>query len=250
MSYRSTALAYAVALGLALASPSALSAAVTVTGSATLTSDYVFRGVSQTNRDPAIQAGVEAAAESGWYVGGWGSNISWLSDLSTSAAPISSSLEFDVYGGYRGSFGEDVSFDVGGIAYVYPGDFPSGFNDADTFEAYFGVTWSLLNAKYSYALTDLFGFADSDGSGYLELNGNWGFADDWTLNAHVGHQWIESNDDYDYTDWKLGVTRAFESGFTLAFAYVDTNGDEVLWSNPHGEQIADTAGVITVSKAF
>src|SRR5690349_13174945 len=105
-SYALIALALASIPGLALAG---------VSGTAALTSDYVFRGVSQTDRDPAIQAGVEFAFDNGWYLGTWGSNISWLSDLSTSAAPISSSVELDVYGGYRGKFGDTVAFDAGAI---------------------------------------------------------------------------------------------------------------------------------------
>ena len=76
-------------------------------GSADVVNDYLFRGISQTNRKPAVQAGLEFDHASGWYIGGWGSNVSWLSDASTSAQPISSSLEIDLYGGYRGSFSAD-----------------------------------------------------------------------------------------------------------------------------------------------
>ena len=79
----------------------ATSAHAGTTGSVALTSDYVFRGVSQTDGKPALQGGIEFASEGGFYAGAWGSNVSWLSDLSTTAAPISSSLELDVYGGYR-----------------------------------------------------------------------------------------------------------------------------------------------------
>ena len=221
-----------------------------VSGTAALTSDYVFRGVSQTNGDPALQVGVEGAFDSGWYVGAWGSNISWLSDLSTPAAPISSSLELDVYGGYRGKFGDTVTFDAGAIGYWYPGDFPSGFNEADTAELYFGIGVGMFSAKYFYAVTDLFGYTDSDGSSYLDLSANWGFADSWTLNLHAGRQWIESNESYEYSDWKLGVTKGFANGWSLAFAYFDTNADDVLYTNPHGTQIADGAGVLTLTKAF
>ena len=90
-------------------------------GNVSLTSDYVFRGVSQTNQEPALQGGVEYAAESGAYIGTCGSSISWLSDLSSSAAPISSNLELDVYGGYRGKFSEAVSCSVGALHYWCPG---------------------------------------------------------------------------------------------------------------------------------
>jgi hypothetical protein len=224
MSYRSTYLVCAILLGLAAASESAHAG---TTGSAALTSDYVFRGVSQSNSDPAIQAGFEFASETGWYAGTWGSSISWLSDLSAVGAEISSSVEIDAYGGYRGKFGESVSFDVGAIYYWYPGDYPSAFNEAD-----------------------LFGYSDSDGSGYLDLGANWGFADTWTLNLHAGKQWIESNEDFEYTDWKLGVTKAFANGFSLAVAYTDTNADSALYTNPYGTEIADATAAITLSKAF
>ena len=225
------------------------SAAATVSGTAALTSDYVFRGVSQTNGDPAIQAGFEWT-DAGFYAGAWGSNISWLSNVSTDAAKISSSLELDAYAGFRGAIGDGVTFDVGAIYYWYPGDFPSGFNSADTVEIYGALGAGIFTAKYSYAVTDFIGFADSDGSGYLDLAANWPFADTWTLNLHAGRQWIESNEDFECIDWKVGATKAFANGFSLAVAYVDTDADDLLYSNPHGTQIADATATLTLTKAF
>ena len=224
-------------------------------GNVSLTSDYVFRGVSQSNQQPALQGGVEYAAESGAYIGTWGSSISWLSDLSTSAAPISSSLELDVYGGYRGKFSEAVSYDVGALYYWYPGDFPSGFNSADTLEVYAGITVAAsdklsLGAKYSYAATDLFGYVDSDGSGYLDLSANLTVGKGVTINTHAGKQWIEGNDAFEYTDWKLGVTKAFDNGFSVGAAWTDTDADDALYTNPFGHRIADGTFALTVTKAF
>src|SRR5690606_3215227 len=83
-----------------------------LSGSATLTSDYVFRGLTQSNRDPAIQAGVEWA-DGGFYAGAWGSSISWLSDLSSVGVPVSSSVELDFYAGFGGEFSDTASWDVG-----------------------------------------------------------------------------------------------------------------------------------------
>ena len=225
------------------------------TGSVSLTSDYVFRGVSQSNQEPALQGGVEYAADSGAYIGTWGSSISWLSDLSTTAAPLSSSLELDVYGGYRGKFSDAVSYDVGALYYWYPGDFPAGFNSADTLEVYAGITVAAsdkvsLGAKYSLATTDLFGYADSDGSGYLDLSANFAVADGWTINTHAGRQWIEGNDAFEYTDWKLGVTRAFDNGFSVGLAYTGTDADDALYTNPFGNKVADDTVALTVTKAF
>jgi uncharacterized protein (TIGR02001 family) len=247
MHYRSSVPLCAILLGLAAASEPVQAG---VTGTAALTSDYVFRGVSQTGGDPALQAGFESAAESGWYAGLWGSNVSWLSDLSTSAAPISSSVEIDAYGGFRGRFSEALGFDAGAIFYGYPGDFPAGFNEADTLELYFGLSWDIWGLKVSYAPTDLFGYPDSDGSQYLELNANWPLTSTWTLNAHAGHQWIESNDAFDYTDWKLGLTWAWVDGFSVAAAYVDTNAEDALYTNPFGTRVADATVMLTLTKAF
>ena len=229
-------------------------AAATVSGTAALTSDYVFRGVSQTNGDPAIQAGFEWT-DAGFYAGAWGSNVSWLSDLSTDAAKISSSVELDAYAGYRGQllpsvFTDTVKFDVGALYYWYPGDYPAGFNSPDTAELYVGVSAGIVSAKYSYALTDLFGYADSDGSGYLDVSANWEFVPTWTLNVHGGKQWIENNEAFEYADWKLGVTKAFDGGFSVAVAYTGTDADEPLYTNPYGNFLGDDAFVLTLGKSF
>src|SRR5688572_15502433 len=107
-------------------------------GSLALTSYYLFRGIPQNNQQPALQGDIEYAADSGFYVGSWGSNVSWLSDTNVSPDSISNSVELDFYGGYRGKFGESAGFDVGALYYWYPGDYPSGFNSPDTGEIYFG----------------------------------------------------------------------------------------------------------------
>jgi len=233
----------------------ATSAHAGTTGSVALTSDYVFRGVSQTDGKPALQGGIEFASEGGFYAGAWGSNVSWLSDLSTTAAPISSSLELDVYGGYRGKFSNAVSYDVGLLYYAYPGDFPVGFNSADTAEVYAGLTVAAsdklsLGAKYSHAVTDLFGYVDSSGSGYLDLNATLALDGGWSLAAHAGKQWIDGNGAFEYSDWKLGVTKAFDNGFSVAAAWTDTDADDALYTNPFGHRIADGTFALTVTKAF
>ena len=249
-SIRRTAMASVLA-GLAFAS----TAHAGTTGSVTVTSDYIFRGTTQTNQEPALQGGLEYAAESGLYIGTWGSNVSWLSDLSSPAAPISSSLEIDVYGGYRGKFSDTVSYDVGALYYWYPGDFPSGFNSADTLEVYAGITVAAsekitLGAKYSVAATDLFGYADSSGSGYLDLSANFVVAEGWTVGAHAGKQWIDGNGAFEYADWKLGVTKAFSNGFSVGLAYTGTDADSALYTNPFGSKIARDTVALTVTKAF
>ena len=212
-------------------------ASAQVSGSVTLTNNYLFRGVTQTNENPALLGGITWNHDSGFYAGGWGSSISWLSD---SDPAVSSSVELDGFVGYAGSFGEsDLGFDVGANYYWYPGDFPSGYNSPNTLELYAGVTYKVLSAKYWYSTTDLFGIPDSDGSSNLDVAANWEFVPGLTLNAAVGKQWVNNYGDLDYSFWKLGVTKSFESGFSIAAAWNDTDIDGL-----------DEAFTVSISKSF
>lgn len=235
-----------------LAGPAAQAAEATssIGGSVAVVSDYLFRGLSQTNRKPAVQPGIEYDHASGWYIGAWGSNISWLSDTSTAAAPLSSSLEVDLYSGYRGSFGSDWTYDVGLYEYYYPGDYPAGFTRPYTTEGYVSLAWKTLSLKYSRAFTNLFGFPDSKRSGYLDLSWNVEFNAGWTLNTHVGRQYVANTPGFSYTDWKLGVTRALRHGYSVALGYYDTNAERAAYTNAYGHFVGRATGVLTLSKAF
>lgn len=224
-------------------------AAAAVSGTLALTSDYLFRGLSQTNQKPALQGGVEYAHDSGFYAGLWGSNVSWLSDLSSTATPVSSSVELDFYAGWRGG-GDTVKFDAGVYSYYYPGDYPHGFVRPYTTEAYFGLSAGPATLKYYHALSNLFGFADSDGSGYLDLSVNYEFSPGWVLNAHAGRQRVKGFSAASYTDWKLGLTRNFDGGWSLAAAYLDTDADRAVYTNPFGNYLGRATGTLTLTKAF
>jgi len=228
----------------------------TFTGNFTLASEYRYRGIAQTNSKPAVQGGFDYSHSSGFYVGTWASNVSWLSDASTSSAPISSSLEWDFYGGYKGTVG-DFGYDVGVLQYWYPGKYPSGFNKPDTFEGYVAGTWKMLTLKYSYAFTDLFGATDSKGAGYTDLTGNFELPEGFTLVAHVGYQYIPgttgySKSDRSYTDWKLGVTKEWV-GLTFGLFYLDTNakGDSgQFYRNAYNKDLGRSTALFSVTKTF
>ena len=124
------------------AAPAAAPAEHTFTGTESLVSQYIFRGLSQTNGDPALQAGGDYSHSSGLYAGTWLSNVSWVTDqnANTRSAPVSlaspgsvgapyapnrsnaNSVEWDFYAGFKNSFaGGDWNYDVGVIRYYYPG---------------------------------------------------------------------------------------------------------------------------------
>lgn len=219
-------------------------------GTLALTSDYLFRGLSQTNQEPALQGGVEYAHDSGFYAGVWGSNISWLSDLSSASTPISSSVELDGYAGWRGSAGDTIKLDAGVYTYYYPGDYPQGFVRPYTTEVYFGVSAGPASLKYFHAVSNLFGFAESDGSGYLDLSVNYEFSPGWVLNGHAGRQRVKGTSIASYTDWKLGLTRNFDGGWSLAAAYLDTDAVRAAYTNPFGNFLGRSTGTLTLTKAF
>ncbi|MBL0162488.1 MAG: hypothetical protein IPP82_02225 [Xanthomonadales bacterium] len=85
-----------------------------VTGNAALTTDYVWRGSSQTLEKPAVQAGVKFAVTTGFYASAWGSNVEF-------APVLSATSEFDLAIGWGRKVGDDWAFDVNALRYVYPG---------------------------------------------------------------------------------------------------------------------------------
>ena len=226
----------------------------TFTGNVGLYSQYVFRGISQTNEKPAIQGGFDLGHKSGFYAGTWASNISWLSDGNPD---VSAPIEWDFYGGYKWGFAEDWVADFGVLYYWYPGSYPAGYSPKpNTTELYAALNWKMLQVKYSYAVTDTFGFPNSDGSYYIEGNVNWDVVEkvnDYigkiTLIGHVGYQDYRHNGDYSYTDWKAGAA-ADVMGLTVGLVVTGTNATSALYTNRFGKDISDTQVVGYVQKTF
>jgi len=170
----------------------------TVTGNATLISDYRFRGFTQTNYGPAFQGGFDVAHKSGFYLGNWNSNVA-------QALYNGASLETDLYGGYKGELMKDLGYDVGVIHYMYaksgkdyqaplagnaPG--PAQGKKIDNTEIYGGLTYGPFSGKLFYVTGDYFKTAalagqpyKTDKSTYLDLNYSQEFSG-ITLGAHYG----------------------------------------------------------------
>jgi uncharacterized protein (TIGR02001 family) len=202
----------------------------TITGNVGLFSQYIFRGLTQTDRDPAIQGGLDYSHASGFYLGTWASNISWLRDFD--AYSNGGSMEWDFYGGFKGAFGKsDFGYDVGLLYYWYPGDATPGLNKANTFEVYGALSWKWLSAKYSYSVNNkTFGVGDSSGTWYLDFSADFPVTDKFNIQAHWGKQKFQgdtagvSNDSFaSYEDWKIGVTYLLPKDFKVGAFYSDTS---------------------------
>jgi uncharacterized protein (TIGR02001 family) len=233
-----------------------------------LFSDYLFRGVSQTNGDPAVQGGFDLGYEAGpvnLYAGTWASNVSWLTD---SGAYTSSSMEWDFYGGVNGKFGKsDIGYDVGLLYYYYPGTKAPGAVSANTTEIYGALSWKWLSAKYSYSLSDYFGLRDinnnkTDGTWYLDLKAKYEFEGAAKGLAVFGHYGITEiagtygvNADPSYNDWNIGASYTVQSSVfkdtEIGAYWSDTaNINRAVYTNPQGYDTAKGMFVAYVKKTF
>ncbi|MFI4939833.1 MAG: TorF family putative porin [Burkholderiales bacterium] len=206
-------------------------------------SDYRYRGISQTRLDPALQGGVDYTNNpTGYYLGTWLSSIKWITDVGGS-----DDVEWDLYGGKRGDIIKDkLSYDVGVLSYVYPSN--ELHPNANTTEIYGQLGYGpSYYAKYSYSVTNLFGFVDSKKSGYLDIGANIDVGNGFTINLHGGRQTVKNNSDFSYTDWKAGVTKDF-GVVSGALAVISTNTSH--YTAPNGDNLGKTALVLVVTKTF
>jgi uncharacterized protein (TIGR02001 family) len=270
--FKKTIIAGLVVSAFAPALASAADSPHTLTGNVGVYSQYIFRGLTQTNKDPALQGGFDYSHASGFYAGTWLSNISWLTDSPAATGYSSSSLEWDFYGGYKGTIGKsDFGYDVGILQYYYPGTsgttatpFPVGIGKADTLEIYGAVTWKWLSAKYSHSVSSkTFGVDNSDGTYYLDLSATYPVTDKVNLIAHYGVQKFTgstagvalSNDaNASYKDWKLGATYTLPKDFTIGgyFTGTDMTADQkIFYTNASDNRLVgkDTF-TLFVSKTF
>jgi len=186
---------------------------ISLSGNVALTTDYVWRGMTQNAGDPAISGGFDLEDDSGFYIGAWASNVLAADSGETG------SLELDGYLGYTGSFNDDAGYDIGYIAYTYPGvdslDFEEAYISFDFYGAY------VLYAAGEGTATNYgeIGFSTDAGPGSFSIS--YGDYEDTGTNYLVGY------------DWTVG-------DFTLGFYYSDFNHD----SNPAKDE---DGGYFTIS---
>lgn len=204
-------------------------------------SDYVFRGISQTGSNPAVQGGIDWAHDSGVHLGVWGSNVDFGTDAGT---------EVDWVAGYAGQIG-DVAYDLKLTYYSYPG--ASNSLDYDFWEAALVLGYDLGPASLGVAYNYSPAFFGGSGQAHY-VSGSVAvavpeFPLGLTLSAGIGRQFIEDNATWgtpDLTDWRVGAAGRVE-GFDLALTYTDT---DLASADCGGSNLCEGRFVFAVSRAF
>lgn len=221
-------------------------------GNAAVTTDYRFRGLSQTQNDPAVQAGFTLAHDSGVYFGLWGSNINFGSGTPN--------LELDPSLGFAttlDSFASKPLLDVGVVYYNYP-----SASDLSWVEFYGKLTFASVLAEGDSILTNVNFTNDYAGADTNSWNVNAGYSIPFGSTgfggvASVGYTVVDDEDKYsfggddNYVDWKVGVNYAFKSisGATAELAAVGTNIDTDAMDDATARGV-ETGAVFTLTKTF
>ena len=215
-----------------------------------LSTDYIFRGFTQTNNDPAISGGFDYSFDSGFYVGVWASNVnfgsnSFLNDDGELDSTSSTSTEIDVYGGYAVEIADGVELDLGYVYFVYPGDSGalnySEFTSTITF--YEDLSFGLIYSP------DYFG-SDEDAI-VFNTDYSFGIAKNLSLDLHAGYTTVSGDDNFfannvdDYIDYSIGLSTS-AAGVDLSLTYYDTDIDDTV-----GDEIgAEDRIVFSIGKSF
>lgn len=219
-------------------------------------SDYRYRGISQTRLKPALQGGVDYT-QGGLYLGAWASTIKWVEDTGRILAVDTgnANLELDLYGGYKGEIVKDVGYDVGVLAYVYPGnklgDTSPAFKNANTTEIYGALTYGPATLKYSHAVTNLFGNPDSKNSFYVDASATFD-VQGFSVTPHIGYQKVKGpyDDPATYTDYSLTVAKEVSKGLVVSLAVIGTDADKTWYVSPAGKFLGKSTAVLGVKYNF
>jgi uncharacterized protein (TIGR02001 family) len=211
-------------------------------------SDYRYRGISQTRLRPAVQGGLDWSHGSGFYLGAWASSIQWIKDAGGKA-----DAEIDLYGGWKGEVTKGLTLDVGLLAYQYPGHKVAV--SPNTTEVYGALSFGPATVKYSHSTTNLFGFANSKNSSYLDLSASFTPMEGLTLTPHLGYQKVAKNGDFSYTDYSLTASWEIAKGLAISGALVGTstksiNGTKAYASPKNGKDLGKGGVVLGVKYTF
>ncbi|MBF0213266.1 MAG: hypothetical protein HQM00_06840 [Magnetococcales bacterium] len=211
-------------------------------GNMSLASDYVWRGVSQSARGPAVQGGITVNHSTGLYAGVWGSSIDFEN-------PMTASLEMDLFAGIAYEFPVGVKVDAGFIHYDYPG--ADNLLELDFEEYYLGLSYKThgigMSAKYSFS-PDYTSSVTSQSAYYIEGALTYDLPYEVVAAAHYGHtggDFFDALVPDNYEDYSFGVSKEILGfGVDLSFYGTDKDGRTLYPRN------ADDRVVLKVTKSF
>ncbi len=218
--------------GFALASATSLAHAE-FSGNIGISNNYIWRGLTQTNDEPAISGGLDWAHDSGFYIGTWVSNVQYASDDAFS-------YEHDMYAGYAGEY-NGVSYDIGYLYYNYNEEAKFDFSEIYGSLGYggFSITafiFAHTQAEESAGLTTAnvgrnydYGFGETY---YISLD--YGFAipnlEGWEGGLHVGYHdgdFVDgfnfANGVFEYLDWNASIAKG---GFSFMISGTDLDASD------------------------
>jgi uncharacterized protein (TIGR02001 family) len=225
--------------------------AITINGAATVVSDYRFRGISQTDKDFALQGSVTVTHESGFYASVWGSSID-------DYVAAGGDQELDLIVGYKKTMG-GTTVDVGALYYFYPGaqDIAPEY-DSDFIEPYVAVSHifgpvtgkAVVNYAPKQGALD-YGFGSED-----SLYGNLSLSaavpgTPVSVSAGLGHYFTKSFlSPRIYTDWNIGASMTFKS-VSVGISYVDTDLPDDFLPSPFSGKDLGKGGIFgTIGVSF
>ena len=254
------------------AAPAAATPTWTFPASATLVSDYIWHGQSQTWGNPAAQFGIEADHASGAYAGVWASNVSshWLPNAN---------VEMDFSAGFRNTFATDFKYDVGATYIYYPdGDFNKAplsphyaKSKLNTVELYGSLGWKWFTVKGGVNPTVFYGWntnnsgaggtnfgtgnpaagiktgGDTRWSGYVVASGSYDvpMVAGLNISGEVGRQMITDSTGLDWTWYKVGATKTFADTWAVNAFYTGTSGSRAYQGFASFDNISNTSNVDT-----
>jgi len=217
----------------------------------TLTTDYVFRGISNTDGDPAIQGSLDYEHDTGFYAGVWASNVKFRENAGAAAVDTvqEATIEIDYYAGFASEFDSGVSWGIGALYYTYPGS--ENDLDYDYWEAMGALGYAFeevtlepeIGAEVYYS-PEYFG--NSGDATYVAGTLGLSLPSDIGLKISVGKQWFSDDAALNYTNWKAGITRALW-GFDFELAYTDT---DLSKSDCDDEDICEGRAFFSITKTI
>ncbi len=229
-----------------------------ISANVAFTTDYRYRGISQSGNDFAVQGGFDYAMNSGLYIGTWASNVNNFNPSQVDGSN-GTQAEVDFYAGYEYALNDNISLGVQALYYYYPGASKAG-PKSTTLAAYtagreldfweytpsFNWTTDTVSGTLSVSYSSDF-YGESGDSYYFNGSTSTTLTDWLTLGAHAGYQEVQREIFWypDYVDWSISLG-THQLGLDWQVAYVGTDLDR----NECGGNICDDTVVGTISRSF